>query len=65
MEDSPSLRREVSRLVEKETPSDVQLAVLDLEEHGEFEQMALPTIRGAPYTEGQVLGDWFPEEPVR
>jgi hypothetical protein len=65
LEDSPSLRSEVLRLIEKETPRDVQLAILDLEEHGEFDQMELPTIRGSSYTEGEVLGDWFPEEPVR
>jgi len=63
--DSPSLRSEVLRLIEKETPRAVQLAILDLEEHGEFERMAPPTIRGAPYTEDQVLGDWFPDEPMR
>jgi uncharacterized protein DUF29 len=63
LEDSPSLRREVPRLIEKETPRAIQLAILDLEEHGEFDQMELPTIRGGSYTEGQVLGDWFPEEP--
>jgi hypothetical protein len=63
--DSPSLRREVSRLIEKETPCAVQLAMLDLEEHGEFNQMELPTISTASYAEEQVLGDWFPEEPSR
>jgi hypothetical protein len=25
----------------------------------------MPTIKNATYTEEQVLGDWFPEEPVR
>jgi hypothetical protein len=36
-----------------------------LEEHGEFDQMELPTIGGVSYSEEQVLGDWFPEEPAR
>src|SRR5437879_1488152 len=47
LEDSPSLRCEVPRFIEKETPRAIQLAILDLEEHGEFDQMELPTIRGA------------------
>ena len=61
LQDSPSLRREVPRLIEKETSQAVQLAILDLEDHGEFGQMEMPTIRGVSYTEEQVLGDWFPK----
>ena len=64
MEDSPSLKREVPRLVEKEIARAVQLAILDLEEHGEFDQMELPTIGGVSYSEDQVLGDWFAEDPA-
>lgn len=63
LEDSPSLRREVPRLIEKETARAVQLAVLDLEEHGELSQTASPGVRSVSYTEEEVLGDWFPEEP--
>jgi Domain of unknown function DUF29 len=63
LEDSPSLRREVARLIEKETAAAVQLAILDLEDRGEIDQMELPRIRGVSFTEEQVLGDWFPEEP--
>ncbi len=65
LEDSPSLRREIPRLIEKETAGAVQLAILDLEEHGEIDQMELPTIKATAYAEEQVLGDWFPEEPPR
>ena len=64
LEDSPSLKREVPRLIEKDIGRAVQLAILDLEEHGEFDQMELPTIGGVSYREEQVLGDWFPEEPA-
>ena len=64
LEDSPGLKREISRLIEKETAGAVQLAILDLEEHGEIDQMELPAIRKTSYTEQQVLGDWFPEEPA-
>src|SRR5690349_14344963 len=63
LEDSPSLRREVPRLIEKESSQAVQLALLDLEEHGESSQLQLPKIRSVTYTEEEVLGDWFPEEP--
>jgi len=65
LEDSPSLKREIPRLIEKETAGAVQLAILDLEEHGEIDQMELPAIRNRSYTEEQILGDWFPEEPRR
>jgi uncharacterized protein DUF29 len=65
LEDSPSLKREISRLIEKETAAAVQVAILDLEEGGEIDQMELPAIRNTSYTEEQVLGDWFPEEPPR
>ena len=64
LEDSPSLKREISRLIEKETAGAVQLAILDLEEHGEIDQMEPPAIGKTSYTEQQVLGDWFPEEPA-
>jgi hypothetical protein len=64
LEDSPSLKREIPRLIEKDIARAVQLAILDLEEHGEFDQMELPTIGGVSYFEGQVLGDWFPEDPA-
>jgi hypothetical protein len=65
LEDSPSLKREIPRLIEKETAGAVQVAILDLEDHGEIDQMELPAIRNTSYTEEQVVGDWFPEEPPR
>jgi hypothetical protein len=65
LEESPSLRREIAHLIEKETAEAVQLAILDLEDHGEIDQMELPTIKSTTYAEEQVLGDWFPEEPPR
>jgi len=63
LEESPSLRREIRRLIEKEPAGAVKLAILDLEDHAEIDQMELPTIRSTSYTEEQVIGDWFPEEP--
>ncbi len=63
LDDSPSLRSEVPRLIREETGRAVQLAIIDMEEHGELDRLELPTLRKASFTEEQVLGDWFPEEP--
>ncbi len=65
LDDSPSLRREVPRLIREETGRAVQLAIIDMEEHGELDRLELPTLGKASFTEEQVLGDWFPEEPPR
>jgi hypothetical protein len=63
LEDSPSLKREVPRLIREETGRAIQLAIIDMEEHGELDLIELPTLRKASFTEEHVLGDWFPEEP--
>ena len=63
LDDSPSLRRELPRFIREETDRAVQLAVRDLEEHDEVSRLELPTLRKASFTEEQILGDWFPEEP--
>jgi hypothetical protein len=57
LRDSPSLRREVERLISEEARAAAELASADLRRHGairaRFEQGA--------FTSEQVLGDWFPE----
>ena len=63
--DSPSLKREVGRLIGEETRSAVELAARDLEEHDELDSLQLPSLRKASFTDEEVLGDWFPEEPPR
>jgi hypothetical protein len=63
LEDSPSLRREVPRIIREETGRAVQLAISDMEEHDELDRYDLPILRKVRFTEEQVLGDWFPEEP--
>jgi hypothetical protein len=63
LEDSPSLRREIPLLIADETARAVHLAISDMDEHGEIDKLQLPTLRKASFTEEQVLGDWFPEEP--
>ena len=63
--DSPSLKREVGRLVGEETRSAVELAARDLEEHDELDSLQLPSLRKASFADEEVLGDWFPEESRR
>jgi hypothetical protein len=56
-EDSPSLRREVARMITVEAPRAARLAARALFRHDrEIGDLAVPN-----YTEEQVLGDWFPE----
>jgi hypothetical protein len=57
LEDSPSLRREVARMITVEAPRAARLTARALFRHdGEIGDLAVPN-----YTEEQVLGDWFPE----
>jgi Domain of unknown function DUF29 len=63
LEDSPSLRYEVPRLIQEETGRAVQLALSDLEEFDELDRHHLPSLGKTAYTAEQVLGDWFPAEP--
>jgi hypothetical protein len=63
LRDTPSLRPDLGRFVADETKHGVEAAILDLEEHGEIDELGARTLRRARYSEEQVLGDWFPEEP--
>jgi hypothetical protein len=63
MRGSPSLDPELSRLVEEETRDGIELAIADLEEHGEIDEMDATILRRTRYTGEQILGHWFPEEP--
>lgn len=62
---NPSLRPQLGRFVEEETGDAIELAIIDLEEHGEIEEDEESVLRRARYGEEQVLGDWFPPEPAR
>ena len=62
---SPSLQPELAQIVQEETNRGVEYAIADLEEHGEVDELDANVLRRTAYTEGQVLGDWFPEEPAR
>lgn len=63
LEENPSLRHEVGRLIEQETRRGIEYAIADLEEHGETDELEANVLRRARYPEEQILGDWFPEEP--
>jgi 1,4-alpha-glucan branching enzyme len=60
LRDNPSLRRKVAIMIEAEAPKVAHDTALDLHGHGEGEAATLAKLAGASYTEGQVLGDWFP-----
>jgi len=63
LEDSPSLRRETQALIKKQIRAAARLAADDLMHHSEpFEAVRARLERGE-YTEEQVLGDWFPNDP--
>ena len=64
LKDSPSLRPEVPRMVAGETRPAIEYAIQDLQEFDELDRHQLPSLEKASYTEEQVLGDWFPEEPA-
>jgi hypothetical protein len=63
LEQSPSLRRELSRMIREETRRGIEMAIADLEEYEEIDEVDAPVLRRARYTKEQILGDWFPEEP--
>ena len=63
LQKNPSLRREIPHLIEDETQRAVELAIRDLEEYDEIDRLKMPSLRRASFSEEQVLGDWFAEDP--
>lgn len=63
IEENPSLKSELSRLVQDEMRRGLEHAIADLEEHGEIDEVDANALRRTRYTPEQVLGDWFPREP--
>ena len=57
---SPSLRREVTEMIADETSAAKQDVAAALEDYDEQPVMA---IEGLAFTDEQVLGPWFPDEP--
>lgn len=62
LEENPSLKAEIDRIVEDELPRGLEAAIADLEEHGEVDAVEANAVRRLRYTSAQILGDWFPPE---
>ncbi len=63
LEDSPSLRAEVSLLADAEMGRAKRAAIRDLERRNELQPGMRRAIERARFTEDQITGDWFPKEP--
>jgi uncharacterized protein DUF29 len=64
LNDSPSLRPNVAGLIEREMPRTIRLVARSLRNHGETNPETIAMVEKANYTEDQVLGDWFPGDPL-
>jgi hypothetical protein len=60
LEDSPSLKGDVARVVSEEMQRAVRYATRALLRHREATPEAIAQLAAAHFTEEQVLGDWFP-----
>jgi hypothetical protein len=60
LEDSPSLKGDVARVVSEEMQRAVRYATRALLRHHEAAPEAIAQLAAAHFTEEQVLGDWFP-----
>jgi hypothetical protein len=60
LEDSPSLKGDVARVVSEEMQRAVRYATRALLRHREATPEAIAQLAAARFTEEQVLGDWFP-----
>jgi hypothetical protein len=67
--ESPSLRREVPGIIADVTRHAIDLAIAELDEHGETGTTDLDGMKArailvlGAYASEQILGDWFPSEP--
>src|SRR4051794_33224522 len=61
---SPSLGRELDAVIAAEQPRGARAAIRDLGKHGELEPNTLSAVGSIRYSADQVLGDWFPPEPI-
>jgi hypothetical protein len=65
LRDSPSLRRQISRMAADEIDSAIKLAIFELDKFGERDAGTTAALQSARYTPEQIMGDWFPREPPR
>lgn len=61
LEDSPSLRREVSNMLARVMPRAVNPVVIELRARGELDVASSADLASRSYTEAEILGDWFPD----
>ena len=61
LEASPSLRREIDIVLNRQGTAAAKLAAHDLEDHGEPAEAVWARLDKGGFTAEQVLGDWFPE----
>lgn len=62
LRDSPSLRRELDRLIAEQTTVAAKLAAADLGRHGEPAEAVWARLEACGgFTAEQVIGDWFPK----
>jgi len=61
LHDSPSLRREVDRMIAEELNTAAKFAAADLRQHSEQADAVWARLEKGGFTAEQVLGDWFPE----
>lgn len=61
LEDSPSLRREIAEIVQKQSSTAAKLAAADLNRYAEPAAVMRARLEQGGFTAEQVLGDWFPD----
>ena len=61
LHDSPSLRREIDRMIAEEFNAAAKFAAADLRQYGEAAEAVWARLEKSGFTAEQVLGDWFPE----
>jgi hypothetical protein len=65
LRDSPSLRRQISRMATEGRDGAIKLAIFDLDTFGEIDVATLAILQSVHYTPEQIFGDWFPPGPPR
>jgi hypothetical protein len=63
--DSPSLQPQLEQIVLTQMPRAIKRTIFDLGERGEIDPTTERALRTAGYSADQILGDWFPPEPLR
>lgn len=63
LEMSPNPRAEIGTAIAAELPRGIRQAIRELQKYGEIDAAAISRMRGARYTQDQVLGEWYPPDP--